>query len=327
MPAGLSRRAQTTKQAKADFKSRGATYVSPAEKKRLERGAELLARAKRIKAQEAKKKEWQEKKSKEQGKQNEDPNLSSQRRLDKFGYASSQFHLGKFFKSATTTKTDDSALTSHAAPEETDELSKDATPEATPPTSPVDMTMFLDTSTQIARDIAEKEPPSAPVQNHISPVASRQQPTGFPSFSSDFDDETIAELDTVVEQLEFRRSLSPVKSQSPATSPKPNMNFKANSNSGKQMMPPPMLPPPRPALAAKPKNGLARPPPPKPAFSKPMLPPPKPALPQKRSHASPGTSSYTRKKPSPDFSIFGWSNADLDDLANDDIILSQMPAR
>lgn len=107
-------RAQTTKQAKAAFKTRGGTHVSPAERRRLERGADLLARAERIKAQEAKKKERQEKKSRDQeAQQGETTKLSSQRKLDKFGYVSSQFHLGKFF--STTGGDDGPATTATAA--------------------------------------------------------------------------------------------------------------------------------------------------------------------------------------------------------------------
>ncbi|KAG8627188.1 hypothetical protein KVT40_004671 [Elsinoe batatas] len=338
MPVEPSRRPQTAKQAKAAFKTRGATYVSEAEKKRLERGAELLRRANRIKAQEAKKKEWQNKQAKDASKQNE-VNLSSQRRLDKFGYASSQFHLGKFFKSAPNTIDN---VTKIEVQEQT-EMADDTDPEDETPTSPIDMDMFLDSSTQIAKDLSADDcrTVSAPLPG-LSPV---KKELNFPSFSSDFDDDTIAELDGVVEELR-RSSQSPVKSQSPAaiepykepieaiskhsentTLLPPGKTAKASPAAGlpRNAMPRPMLPPPRPALTPKPKNDLFKPPAPKTAFQKPMLPPPKPVIPSKRS-AAPALLSRPRAL-APDLDRFGISHADLEILAADDIILSQMPPR
>ncbi|PNS15728.1 hypothetical protein CAC42_4180 [Sphaceloma murrayae] len=243
MPSAPTRRAQTSKQAKAAYKTRGASFVSPAEKKRLERGAELLARANRIKAQEARKKEWQEKRAREQSKQDGDPNLSSQRRLDKFGYASSQFHLGKFFTTTRQTTNlnngTDAQVTSHAG-NDTAQATESAaqSDEDTPPTSPVDFSDFLESNTQIARDLDDEHPSPAPepprpetdssprkdqrlsspliIPGHeqptamppapyppISPTAAKQQ--NFPSFSSDFDDDTLARLDGVAEELQLRQ--------------------------------------------------------------------------------------------------------------------------
>lgn len=100
MPSAPVITRQTAKQAKAAFKARGSVHVSSAERRKLERGAQLLERADRIKAQERRKKEWMKKRD-EQGAQqkNEEDStiLGSQLRLDKFGYKSSQFHLGRFF--------------------------------------------------------------------------------------------------------------------------------------------------------------------------------------------------------------------------------------
>ncbi|KAF2224819.1 hypothetical protein BDZ85DRAFT_259136 [Elsinoe ampelina] len=338
MPVEPSNRPQTAKQAKAAFKTRGASYVSEAEKKRLERGAELLRRANRIKAQEAKKKEWQDKQAKDASKQNE-VNLSSQRRLDKFGYASSQFHLGKFFKSAPNAIDN---VTKNDGREQTEE-SDDTDPEDETPTSPIDMDMFLDSSTQIAKDLSvdDYQPLPAPPPA-LSPV---KKELNFPSFSSDFDDDTIAELDGVVEELR-RSSQSPVKSQSPAAVERckepidsisqhgkntsllpPGKTAKASPAAGlpKNATPRAMLPPPRPALAPKPKNDTFTPPAQKTSFQKPMLPPPKPIIPAKRP-AAPALISRPRA-PASDLSRFGISHADLESLAADDIILSQMPPR
>lgn len=95
-------RPQTIKQAKAAFKARGPTAVSAAERRRLERGAQLLERATKIKEQEQRKKDQLRKKeiqeTKEQTPQKPAVLLGTQRRLDKFGYKSSQFHLGAFLK-------------------------------------------------------------------------------------------------------------------------------------------------------------------------------------------------------------------------------------
>ncbi|KAF4552726.1 Hypothetical protein D9617_9g025160 [Elsinoe fawcettii] len=327
MPAELSRRPQTAKQAKAAFKTRGATYVSEAEKKRLERGAELLRRANRIKAQEAKKKEWQDKQAKSGGKQ-QDVNLSSQRRLDKFGYASSQFHLGKFFKSAPTTggaSIKNETIVEDVEPTEAEQQDE-------PPTSPIDIDMFLDSSTQIAKDIsADETRPVLATTPHKSPV----KELNFPSFSSDFDEDTIAQLDGAVEEL--RRSQSPIKSQTPSVSAlqKTQSAFEIDRVKPARMLPPPqpplramappMLPPPRPAQALSLSTTISRPR----AFQPPersMAPPPKSFVPAKQSSILP--SPNPRPRPvAPDLSKFGISHADLESLAADDIVLSQMPPR
>ncbi|KAF1351392.1 hypothetical protein BDV97DRAFT_169280 [Delphinella strobiligena] len=96
-----ARKRQTLKQAKASFKARGPTSVSAAERRRLERGAQLLERANRIKEQEQRKQNQLRKKEVQtetkDGRNQKPVLLGAQHKLDKFGYKSSQFHLGAFF--------------------------------------------------------------------------------------------------------------------------------------------------------------------------------------------------------------------------------------
>lgn len=91
--------AQTIKQAKASFAARGRPSLNLQEQRQLERGLELEQRAERAKEQEkrraaaAKKRAENEKKGKSE---REKTLLGTQRRKDRFGYVSSQFHLGAF---------------------------------------------------------------------------------------------------------------------------------------------------------------------------------------------------------------------------------------
>ncbi|KAK5122956.1 hypothetical protein LTR85_003521 [Meristemomyces frigidus] len=91
---------QTIKQAKAAFKARGRPAISEAEKKQLERSLELDRRAWRSKEQEKRKADLVKKRQDKERKEKEERQkamMGTQRRCDKFGYKSSQFHLGAFF--------------------------------------------------------------------------------------------------------------------------------------------------------------------------------------------------------------------------------------
>ncbi|KAF2151740.1 hypothetical protein K461DRAFT_156213 [Myriangium duriaei CBS 260.36] len=265
MPPG-GRRIQTSKQAKAAFKARGSTFVSATERKQLARGAELLRRAERIKDQEEKKKQWQKRKNEEQIKGQEDTKpLGSQRIHDKFGYQSSQFHLGKFFSAACAAKRSNNNETNDETVDEAEDaapLRADTPPSSTvdqpadqtiePQTSPVDLSVFLDSSTQLTRDLNSSPTDtilptqfSTAIEQPISPLQ-RKSPqkvlsVSFPSFSSEdglFDDTTLMELDRAAEQeIELRRSQSPTKQL--ATSPMPLQSVKAQE---KVVMPPPSIP-------------------------------------------------------------------------------------
>ena len=107
-------KAQTIKQAKATFKARGRPSVSEREKKQIERAAELEQRAERIreferrKATLAKRKAEKEKKEKEE---KEQQRLGSQRRCDRFGRKSSQFHLRAFLQPVQELRIDDGPST------------------------------------------------------------------------------------------------------------------------------------------------------------------------------------------------------------------------
>ena len=91
--------ATTIKQAKAAYKTRAEQPLTEREKKQLERSIQLDRRASGLREREknkldlAKKRAAQEKAQKE-----EERRIGTQRRNDKFGFKSSQFHLGAFFR-------------------------------------------------------------------------------------------------------------------------------------------------------------------------------------------------------------------------------------
>lgn len=101
---------QTIKQAKASFKARGRPTLSEREARQLERAIELEQRAER--AQEAEKRRAaaaklrsEREKRAETHRQQQQVQLGTQRRCDRFGYKSSQFHLGAFFGMESATNT------------------------------------------------------------------------------------------------------------------------------------------------------------------------------------------------------------------------------
>lgn len=94
-----SHRPQTIKQAKAAYKSRGQPSLTEQEKRQLDRAIELDRRAWRTKEVDKRKAEAATKKAEKDRKQREEAQrmrLGSQRRCDRFGYKSSQMHLGAF---------------------------------------------------------------------------------------------------------------------------------------------------------------------------------------------------------------------------------------
>lgn len=108
---------QTIKQAKASFKARGRPTLSEREARQLERAIELEQRAER--AQEAEKRRAaaaklrseREKRAETHRQQQQQVQLGTQRRCDRFGYKSSQFHLGAFFGMESAAKTTSSTST------------------------------------------------------------------------------------------------------------------------------------------------------------------------------------------------------------------------
>lgn len=89
---------QTIKQAKASFKARGRPTLSDREARQLERAIDLEQRAER--AKEAEKRRLIAAGKREQAhklQQQQHVQLGTQRRCDRFGHKSSQFHLGAFF--------------------------------------------------------------------------------------------------------------------------------------------------------------------------------------------------------------------------------------
>ncbi|KAM3424913.1 hypothetical protein BST61_g6887 [Cercospora zeina] len=101
-------RKQTIKQAKASFKARGRPTLTEKELRQLQRATELEERADRAREAEkrrleaAKKRSERDKREQAQGKQQ--IQLGTQRRCDRFGYKSSQYHLGAFFRKQATEK-------------------------------------------------------------------------------------------------------------------------------------------------------------------------------------------------------------------------------
>ncbi|KAK5128657.1 hypothetical protein LTR08_003929 [Meristemomyces frigidus] len=99
-PPGAVTRCQTLKQAKAAFQARGRPALSLREQRQLERAAELELRAWRSKEQEKRKAEAGKRRGERERAARQElvmRGLGTQRRRDRFGYRSSQFHLGAFF--------------------------------------------------------------------------------------------------------------------------------------------------------------------------------------------------------------------------------------
>lgn len=88
----------TIKQAKAAFKARGRPAISDMEKRTLERAAELEKRAKRAREQDKRRSDAVKKRQEREAKQRRPVLLATQRKCDRFGHKSSQFHLGAFMK-------------------------------------------------------------------------------------------------------------------------------------------------------------------------------------------------------------------------------------
>jgi hypothetical protein len=91
--------AATIKQAKAAYKSRTEQPLTEREQKQLERGLQLDRRAWALREREKNKLDSAKKRvAEEKAKKDEERRLGTQRRNDKFGFKSSQFHLGAFFR-------------------------------------------------------------------------------------------------------------------------------------------------------------------------------------------------------------------------------------
>lgn len=99
-PASGPAPALTTKQAKAAYKARGRPTLSDKQSRQLERSLELEQRAECLKEIERRRAEAAKKRAERDTRDRAaqvKAQLGSQRRTDRFGYKSSQFHLGAFF--------------------------------------------------------------------------------------------------------------------------------------------------------------------------------------------------------------------------------------
>lgn len=363
------RKRQTLKQAKASFKARGPTSVSAAERRRLERGAQLLERANQIKEQEQRKQNQLRKKevqTESKDRRNQKPVLlGTQHKLDKFGYKSSQFHLGAFFTAARPSIATDKGT---ASPEPWDDGDVDDSDvnddtlldiaDESPPHEPklkqisdghigedttptrgfaykqrlslvsdndnfASWDELLESSTQIARDLANEKPtPQKP-----SPC--------FSSFgSSDFDwsAEDIEELDASLHCVSVKTTyLGDSGARAMLLPPKPQ-TIHQDGSSGTATLPPLI----QQDIRQDRSKGKAMPPPPTPVTNKVLdrksVPPPSLPLQSKQKVSSSITRSITqtnsRLLPQPVTSgrlPSDVSLADLELLAEEDIELTQHP--
>jgi len=91
--------AATIKQAKAAYKSRAEQPLTEREKKQLERSVQLERRAWALREREKNRLDLDKKRiAQEKAQKDEERRIGTQRRNDKFGFKSSQFHLGAFFR-------------------------------------------------------------------------------------------------------------------------------------------------------------------------------------------------------------------------------------
>jgi hypothetical protein len=91
--------ATTIKQAKAAYKTRAEQPLTEREKKQLERAIQLDRRAWGLREREKNKFDLAKKRAaQEKAQKDEELRIGTQRRNDKFGFKSSQFHLGAFFR-------------------------------------------------------------------------------------------------------------------------------------------------------------------------------------------------------------------------------------
>jgi len=285
---------QTAKQAKAAFKARGSIHVSSAERRKLERGAQLLERADRLKTQERRKKEWVKKKEEQgaQQKPEEDSKvLGSQLRLDKFGYKSSQFHLGRFFgppkaqaQAPNLSPVKEEPNDENMAEYEDDDDFDEATMLGLDPSNrnlhdsdqtahvANDWTEFLESSTQIARELSDETSEQPMIPNKPKKQSGRSRSlVSIPSWNSDeaFDDEDLAALENQLASVHRQNQTDKDK----LLMPPPKMPAPSNLPTSEVLPPskasgPGMLPPPRPTIRMQtpPKpSALGMPPPPKPS--------------------------------------------------------------
>lgn len=91
--------AKTIKQAKAAFKARDETPITEREQKQLERSLQLDRRAWALREREKNRADAAKKRlAQEKAQKDEERRLGTQVRRDRFGFKSSQFHLGAFFR-------------------------------------------------------------------------------------------------------------------------------------------------------------------------------------------------------------------------------------
>jgi len=122
-------RKATIKRARAEFKSRGQPTISNSERKQILRQVELDRRAWGIEQREKKRAEAALKKKEERERREKEDcakvQMGTQMRCDRFGYKSSQFHLGKFFGAAKKKEQDEEISVATVEVEEEDMFGDD----------------------------------------------------------------------------------------------------------------------------------------------------------------------------------------------------------
>lgn len=370
-------RAQTIKQAKAAFKARGPTAVSSAERRQLERGAVLLERAARLKEQDQRRKLLAKKR--DEHPQKEKPVLlGTQVKLDKFGHKSSQFHLGAFVKVSrpqpVPQKGDEESKEEPWDDEDVDDdtlldiAAKSAVqhkpnfnatipmtgtrpaPKAKTPNRKTDLPVyedlsdwddFLDSSTQLARELSSEGPARPPqvAQTNGSKPRCRIPSFTSPDFDLDLSNEDLEALESNFAQP-LQRPPPLLRSSSYSTSDlysnsksTPTTTLTRPARDRKSMPLPAAFPPTRSrkesTLVPPPKLATASKsmPPPSLRTAAKLMPPPPPRLlarPLKQSTTTRITKSKYAPPPATTINMPpGISLADLESLAAENIQLTQ----
>ncbi|WPH01665.1 Hypothetical protein R9X50_00451500 [Acrodontium crateriforme] len=254
--SALAVKAQTIKQAKAAYKARGGA-VSEEEQRRIDRQVQLSQRAWRLREQEKRKNEAAKKRQEREKEEASRAFRATQFKRDKFGYKSSQMHIGAFFgggthqppqiavaKKDTTNEFEDDGVDDetllHALGSPSANNTGSATTQgqaaerqamtASLQLSNTESTFYfehgldsfwdeLDSSTQIARELTNDDDKAEPRVKNETEVY--EQASFSCSFNSNDFDLTADDLDELI-----------------AT----KVPLKDNSSSDRQLMPPPAVP-------------------------------------------------------------------------------------
>ena len=224
-PAPPPNRPQTIKQAKAAYKSRGQPSLTEKEKRQLDRSIELDRRAWRSKEADKRKAEAAKKRLENEQKQKQELErlrLGSQRRCDRFGYKSSQMHLGAFLNKRNVRLQDqkedvqllcaESDVESFEDDDLDDETLLDAMAQADDTTTRKTTHLLVQTTTESAQTAIY--PFNTPRINHNTTGTSGHEMEDFESFWEDLDSSTQIARDIDFENPESGESKPTSKASS-----------------------------------------------------------------------------------------------------------------